>query len=298
MDTLKICFVDFWPNFKDNDNYFYNLLSKEYKVILDSEDPDLLFYSYDYTGNPQHFKYNNKRCKKIYYTGECSKPDFNQCHYAFTFEHIEDDRNYRFPLWGMHINWFNRPHDDDRDQSYLHDPQFLLNKNDVKVNKHHFCSFIANQPKGKRVSFVPKLLSKKEVHCMGGLYNNINQRIQGRGDQIWKILALKPFKFNISFENTSSDGYTTEKIIHPMFVNTIPLYWGNERVGEDFNKKSFLSLHDYSSEEEFIDKILEIDNNEEKYKEILNEPWFIDNKFPDFILPENVLKFFKEKILK
>jgi hypothetical protein len=299
MDELKIHFVDFWPNFKNNDNYFYHLLSTEYKIILDEHDPDILFYSFDYTGNPQHYKYNNKRCIKVYYTGECSVPDYNQCHFSFTFEHDHDERNYRLPLWGLHINWFNVPDDLNRDQSYLHPINMLLEKEKIfnKINKEKFCSFISSNPKGNRMSFVPKLNAVKQVDCIGRLFNNVTQNIKGRGDQIWKILELKPYKFNISFENTSHNGYVTEKIIHPMFVNTIPIYWGSKRVGEDFNSKSFISQHNFSSEEEMIDYIIEIDNNKNKYEEILNQPWFNNNKYPEFILPQNVINFFKLKIL-
>ena len=299
MDELKIHFVDFWPNFKNNDNYFYHLLSKEYKIILDANDPDLLFYSFDYSGKAEHKRYSNKRCIKIYYTGECSLPDYKECDFSFTFEYDNDERNYRLPLWALHINWFNVDEDINRDQSYLHPVDMLFHKNEINklIKKDKFCSFISSNPKGNRMSFVPKLNSFKKVDCIGKLFNNTTTNIPGRGDQIWKILALKPYKFNISFENTSSDGYVTEKIIHPMFVNTIPIYWGSRRVGEDFNSKSFISQHDFSSEEEMIDRINEIDNSKTKYEEMLNEPWFNNNKYPDFVLPENIFKFFKTKIL-
>ena len=48
MDKLKINFVDFWPNFLHEDNYFYHLLSREFDVVIDEHDPDLLFFSVDY----------------------------------------------------------------------------------------------------------------------------------------------------------------------------------------------------------------------------------------------------------
>ena len=37
---------------------------------------------------------------------------------------------------------------------------------------------------------------------------------------------FKKYKFNICFENSSTPGYVTEKIIQSMYVNSIPIYWG------------------------------------------------------------------------
>ena len=46
-----------------------------------------------------------------------------------------------------------------------------------------------------------------------------------------KMDFIKDYKFVISFENSSNPGYTTEKLIEPMLVNSIPIYWGNTEVG-------------------------------------------------------------------
>lgn len=298
-ETISVDFVDFWPNFIKTDNYFYHLLSQEFEVVITDNEPDILFHSVDYFNEKNHLKFNNNKTKKVFYTGENQSPDFNNTHFSFTFENSNDKRNYRLPLWALHLNWFNVPHNDNRDQSYLHSADAFLKKDFSNLkDKKWFCSFVATQPKGKRVDFVPKLMNKKEVHCGGGLYNNIGGLLDGRGDQENKINFLNYFKFNISFENTSNDGYVTEKIIQPMFTNTIPIYWGAKDVINDFNSKSFINSHDFETDEELIDYILEVDSNEQLYQKILNEPWFVDNKIPEFVLPKNVLKFIKEEILK
>lgn len=46
-----------------------------------------------------------------------------------------------------------------------------------------------------------------------------------------------------------------------------------------------------------IEYIIYLDQNDNKYLEMLNNPWFIDNKIPDFNKKENIFKFF-EKIIK
>ena len=108
-ETLTLDFVDFWPNFIKTDNYFYHLLSLEFEVVITDKEPDILFHSVDYAGEQNHLKYNNDKTKKIFYTGENQSADFSQTHFAFTFEESDDERNYRLPLWAMHLNWFNVP---------------------------------------------------------------------------------------------------------------------------------------------------------------------------------------------
>ena len=47
-ETLTVDFVDFWPNLKKTDNYFYHLLSQEFDVVITDKEPDILFHSVDY----------------------------------------------------------------------------------------------------------------------------------------------------------------------------------------------------------------------------------------------------------
>ena len=82
-----------------------------------------------------------------------------------------------------------------------------------------------------------------------------------------------------------------------MIVNSIPIYWGNELIHKDFNTKSFINFYDFKDEDEMIEYIIYLDQNDNKYLEMLNNPWFIDNKIPDFNKKENIFKFF-EKIIK
>ena len=176
------------------------------------------------------------------------------------------------------------------------DRNLLINK-DLKILKTKtLCSFIATKPLGKRSEFVPQLNRIKKVHCAGKLFNNTKKVVNGRGDQKWKIKYINNFRFNISFENSISDGYVSEKIIHPMFVNSIPIYWGTDYVNKDFNSRSFLNYDNYSNDEEFINEIISIENDYEKYLNLLSQPWFNDSKYPDNVLPQNVLNFIEESL--
>jgi len=291
-NKLKIWFSDFWGDWQFDDNYFYNLLSTKYDVVLHKENPDILIFS---CFSDVHKSYDGGKTIKVQFLAENMRPDFNNCHYAINFDYMDGEKNYRLPLWALHLNWFDRPYRPERDQAYLHNVNDFLNKNISKVPKSKFCSFVASQTKGKRLEFVPKLYQYKKIDCAGAVYQNV-PRISGRGDEIQKVIFLNDYKFNISFENSTHPGYCTEKIIHSMFANCIPVYWGDPLVHQDFNENSFLNWHKFGSDEAFIEQIIKIDNDANLYKDIINQPWFKDNKIPDFVQPESVLSFFEKFI--
>ncbi len=293
---LRIDFTGFWPNFKKNDNYFFHLLKSEYELTIDQDNPDILFYSVDYANKKEHLKKNYTNSKKIFYTGENIEPDFNNCDAAFSFMENSNKLNYRLPLWALHINWFGVKHNNKRDQSYLIDKISLVNKKYVKQPNNNFCSFLASNNSGERLNFVKKLDAYKSVDSSGKLFNNTKKIIKGRGDQKWKIKYLSKFRFNIAFENTIGNGYVTEKIIHPMSVNSIPIYWGSPFVKNDFNEESFIYVNDFENFNKVVDYIMLLEDNLELYLEKLNQPIFKNNSYPEYIMPSNVLKFIKQTI--
>ena len=81
-------------------------------------------------------------------------------------------------------------------------------------------------------------------------------------------------------------------------AGTVPIYWGNESVNNDFNQKCFINLIDYESIDEMVEDIKQIDQDEDRYQSYANEPLFVDNVIPDRFRPEAVLNFFKETVLK
>jgi len=305
---LKVNFADFWPNLKKTDNYFFNLLKTKYEVVIDDNDPDLLFFSVDYARQRQRDRYASHRCKKIFYSGENVRPNLDfpgsieypnysigKCDFSFTFDHTPDPRNYRLPLWALFINWFDVPHDDDRDQSYLIPLDDLLTRHEQ--DKAKFCNFVFSNTSGERLKILEALLAYKEIDCAGRLRNNTGALLRGRGDQRHKVDFLRDYKFTIAAENSSHPGYTTEKIIHPLSVGSIPIYWGDPRVSEDFNKEAFIAVEDYGSLNELVDYVKMIDENDAMYERMVRAPVFPNNEIPAAVRPESVLAFFEEKIL-
>lgn len=117
--------------------------------------------------------------------------------------------------------------------------------------------------------------------------NSINARdgvdwVQGKMD------FISNYKFTIAFENNIFRGYTTEKLYQPFQVNSIPIYSGNPDVLEDYNPKAFINVADYKNFDEVIEKVIELDNNDELYMQMLREPVYCreidyDKKLEEFL---------------
>lgn len=266
---IKIFYTDFWPKFNIEDNYFNDLLSKRFDIELSADNPDFLIYSV--FGN----QFRRYKCPRIIYIGENVRPNFNECDYAFSFDYdSHGGRNFRLPHYALYT-----------------DPEILTKPLDVEKiisGKRKFCSFIYSNPNcGIRNRFFKKLSEYKKVDSGGRLFNNMGSRVKD------KVEFLSSYKFNIAFENESYPGYTTEKILEPMLVGTIPIYWGNEYISREFNAKSFINYFDFDTEKEMISRINEIDNDDNLYAEILSEPFYPGNKVNKYVDTENILNQFE-----
>jgi hypothetical protein len=253
---LKINFTDFWGDFKKEDNLFVALLKDHYDVVI-ADDPDILIYSC------HGFNYMKYNCPKIFYTAENVRPNFMECDFAISFDYDDHNgRNLRLPLyrWRGDLETFIRPKDIDK----------------LQQEKKKFCCMLVSNPNAKeRNLFFEKLSRYKKIDSGGKHLNNMGgQRVAN------KMEFIKEYKFTMSFENAAYPGYTTEKLVEPMVTGSIPIYWGNPLVANDFNTNSFVNVQDYKTFDEAIERIIEIDNNDELYRQYLNEPYFNGNIFP------------------
>ena len=283
-EKIKINFTDFWAGFIKEDNYFYNLLSKRYNVEI-SEEPDLLFYSC------YGFDYLEYNCIRIFYTAENVRPDFSGCDYAMSFDHLKRKNHYRLPLYALYINhqYFSGSHSPALEKLIeIQTPEKLLSQWE---RKDKFCAMVvSNGQSKKRLNFFQHLSKIKHVDSGGAIFNNIGGPVKD------KLSFIEKYKFVISFENSVYPGYVTEKILEPLFMGCIPVYWGNPLIHKDFNPKRFLNYDDFRSADKLIERMIEIESDKEEALKILSEPIFPGNKIPDCILEKNVLAFF-DKII-
>lgn len=259
MKEIKVNFVDFWTNFDKTNNYFYNLLIQKYKIIID-ENPELLFYS---CFGEEYLKY---KCKKIFYTGENIRPDFLACDFAFSFDYNKRKKHFRLPLYSLYIDHHNM----------LDRLQTIGTREEAKKiwnAKSKFCCMVVSNPNcAERLDFFKNLSKVKQVDSGGSVLNNVGGRVSNKSE------FIKEYKFVISFENKEHKGYTTEKILEPIFDDCIPIYWGDKLVDKDFNSKRFIDYNKFKSEKELINRLLEIDQNDEIAIDMLMEPTFSSKK--------------------
>jgi len=250
---MKIKFVD---------GFFYeektlSILRELFENVEVSDDPDFVFCSVGYKA--ERFNYE---CARVFITGENIVPDFNSVDYAIGFNNIEfGDRYKRIPLFKF----------------YTDDYQLALDKHinydEGALSTKKFCNFIYSNGSNvmpERDNFFELLSRYKTVDSGGRHLNNIGYFV---GD---KLAFQSQYKFSIAFENASSIGYTTEKILQAFSAGTVPIYYGNPEIAKDFNPKSFVNCHDFSSFGEVVERVKELDLDIEQYSEIMRQPIFND----------------------
>ncbi|MEB3316689.1 MAG: glycosyltransferase family 10 [Cyanobacteriota bacterium] len=265
---IRLWFDDFWADFNPKNNFFTHTLDLcgiRYKLTRFW--PDVLIYSV--FGN-RHQKFS---CKKLFYTGENVKPDFGQCDYSISFDTTTDPRNLRLPVYIYHAWYQSRG----LGLSEGIEPmlEILLNRVNAPTfsePRDRFCSFIFGNGKPKRRNqFFQALSAYKHVDSAGRWMNNTGYAVAN------KIKFLRHYKFNIAFENESAEGYTTEKILDPLLSGTIPIYWGNPGVADDFAPGSYINAMDFPSDEELIAVIKDIDQNDDLFHQYQRAACFTNN---------------------
>jgi hypothetical protein len=276
MKKIRIDFCDFGSNWSKTDIYLYKVLAERFDLEL-CDQPDFLIYG---PGGQSHRLHSGV---KIFYSGESDLPDYRQCDYSVASVRVADPRHLELPLYVAHG-----------------DAREIIKQNDepekILAAKTKFCSFVISgynpRKNGNRVKFFKKLCRYKKVDSGGRKFNNIGGPIPGGTRE--KMEFLRAYKFNIAFENRSLPGYTTEKIYEPMVARCLPIYWGDPAINEHFNPRSFLNRADFPSDEALIEKIIELDNDDEKYLAYMRQPYFYDDQPNQFFSHQRVLDFFEK----
>ena len=150
---------------------------------------------------------------------------------------------------------------------------------------------VSNPKATKRLDFYNNLSQFSKVDSGGKVLNNVGGSVKD------KMTFIKDYKFVIAFENEEHDGYTTEKILEPMLVDSIPIYWGNKKVNEDFNTKRFINYNDFDTEEKLIERLIEIDKNPNLAIDMLSQP-ILSNKRTSFKKERKEVFEIIDKIIK
>lgn len=270
MKKLRLGFTD---TFGAVEEFFTEHLSREYDIIRDDVDPDyLIFGDTNFGTNNENF--NNKKCVKIFYTGENQHFWDYACHYSITFDHFDDERHYRLPLYVLY-DW------DNKRKGIHHSSSIGLS---IDAFNRKFCSFVVKNPGcTKRNEFFHKLNAYRWVDSAGPLFNNTGEILErGENSVQSKFNFISDYKFNLCFENSSYPGYATEKVYEALVCGTVPIYWGSTTIGCDFNPKAIINWHDYLDDDKLLEAVIEADRHRYEYNNYYLPPAFHKpNKYMD-----------------
>lgn len=289
-DVLRVNFANFWPGFKWKP-FLRNLLPAPYHANFRlSRFPQLVFESV--FGPRGAGRRRWPKAKQVWFTGENVAPPLDPFDYCLSFHRDQENpRHLRWPLFLLQLRAFDLTTNDLTREK---------NADEQTGNRPKFCAFIAaNGGCQVRNRFVRRLSEYRTVDCPGSVLNNMpGDAIGPRGDKKAKVDFLRQYKFVVCFENKATrgqQGYVTEKILDGMVAGCIPLYWGDHRVGEDFNARSFIDLSPLGSDvDAMVKRVMQVDQDERLCQQIAREPWFSENRVPCHLQDERIVQFFHE----
>jgi len=263
MDKLKVSFLDFWPEIKD-ENIFLPILQKYFDVEVIENNPDVIIHSFFGTTHlsPQY------KCKKILFIGENYRAAQYGSDYSISFD-PPTDKNFRLPLWQFYL--ILRP----ELQKILFGPRIQHESFDK------FCFFIVSNPNNfMRNGAFQSLNSYKRVHSYGKFMTNdlsLQQATQGRywRDVKYEFLLKNKHKFGITYEHSPYPYYCTEKLMDAFLAGSMPIYWGDPKIKEDWNIDAFINVMRYTG---WMDEIKRIDTHKEYFDQYYNRPIFTDEQ--------------------
>ncbi len=271
---IKLAFSDFWQYpfpFEPENNFFVHALRRALEGIevVDPSACDVLIYGPFGDSHRKHLD-----CLKIFYTGENLPPDYSCCHYALTFNPDPcGGRNLRLPLWYHYIDWFNvksygSPH-------WLVPPKLLNGSERFSTQiAERFCAIVYGKPVRSRKLAIKALDQYKNVD----VYGKAKRATPLPDGEFAKLQALSGYRFSLCYENSISEGYHTEKLLHGKVAGGIPIYYGHSSVAVDFNPEC--CIHAASMPlAELVDLVRRIDQSPAAYRQLVEQPLF--SELPD-----------------
>jgi len=295
-DEFYVLFTDMWTDFNAEYNMFLLALRKYMKNVKIFGTSNLNINHDIHIFGPFGELWRSVEGPKIHFTGENTEPiDHPLVKLNLGYKHLNSPGYLRMPLWMLEIDWFQADLKKIRNPIPLPiDACMNVNINDRKK----FCAFVVSNPMNKIRNEAFKTLDKyKRVDSAGRLFNNIGSHIfagyGGGGGELKKHTFLKEYRFCLAYENSSSEGYTTEKLLHAKAAGCIPIYWGDPRVAEDFDPSGFIDLT--GDPDSLVSKIRELEENPDLLLKMASIPAISPRKRDEVL---NTFQIFCEKAIE
>jgi len=305
--TSYTIFVNgFWPGFLEKTDanhigFFETIFPKSVSFTNDIHSANVLFETI-FAGSLVHAK---KWLYKIQYSGEARWHDTNN--YDLTL-YCHTDNNLKLTEHTKpsleHGNTIDLP----LFVYYIHSNHFLdrLIHRPIRTSiPNKFCCFLVSNGGCEIRNNMFYLLNQyKKVDSCGHFANNMGGYLQFPYHTPEYIQFISNYKFIICFENSKIGTYSTEKIVNPYLANIIPIYWSSHYIKHTLNEESMLFLEDERPETyaRLIERIFELDCDDDKYVEFVNRPVFsqmdywnnhysievLSKKMSDFFTPKSI----------
>lgn len=252
----------------------YLRLDSPVDLAWDPQSPDILFasewvyYKKDYF--EQFRTLFNVAKIKVLIAYEAISPDWNLFDYAIGFDDrlFNDDRFIRvispFDLYNGFVT------------ERKNNIESIEQAKTVLSTKTGFCNFLYSNPQAHpmRDRLFYGISEYKQVDSLGRHLNNVDKAGTGFEGHSNECVPLKrKYKFSIASENASYSGYTSEKLLTSLEAHTVPIYFGNPNVKDDFNPEAFINATDFDSLESLVAYIRKVDNDDDLWCKYVSASW-------------------------
>lgn len=290
--------IRFWSSHFCNEPSFWmarlGLDSERYELVFDPESPDYVIgteqiYTEGFYRRGFVNRYRDDRLL-IFFASECITPDMNLFDYAMAYDRNFQlqDRVVRRPMASIFAGftrWDAR--------SGCRDAAAEL------TAKRRFCNFIYANPAAhpRRDQLFHELSSYKRVDALGRHLKNVEcEDSRGAVDFETRLVELKrPYKFSIACENAPFPGYVSEKLMTSLMAHTVPIYWGDPTVAEDFNAKAFVNANGMTRDE-LLETVKKIDEDDALWSSIVSEPPMTESQYVAWQRDERAYRDFMDRI--
>jgi hypothetical protein len=288
----RIRYYNFWDGETAEEIWFTGFLRSRH--ILDSH-PKARFALFSTLGSinllniDEHLHHCNRNRKRLFFTGEnIHHPVFNDykdnlldrssIDLSLGFDYIDNPRYLRFPIWLLEMF---------PPQSSVEDIKNICNRlshQQLEPERNRFCALVAGtstllgtESLQMRTTMVEQLNAIDRVDCAGRLLHNTDELFTKFGDN--KAEFLRQYRFFICPENTSVEGYVTEKVFHCIGSGCVPIYWGSNNNPEPdvLNHDAILFWQKDGDNSALLHKIEELNNNPAIYREFFEQPRLKDD---------------------
>ena len=294
-----ISYVNFWKNFSIENNFLYKILKyifNKYKkdIVFDMDYSDIELYSV--FGKRNNISNLNGKFR-IFYTGEAhtrykeyTDNCLDLCDLSLGFNHINNDKYIRFPLWiTRNFNVLDTNKD------------YILNKvieiNNAKFIKTKFASLVSTWGgiDNLREKIYNSVLKIDNINCPSKFMHNDDSLKSEFNNS--KYEYLKQFKFNICPENCIEDGYITEKLFDAFKSGCIPIWNGDKNLeGDVINKNAIFYWNENSDNESILKEIKLLHENDELYDKFVSQTRLNTDNATEYIYGQ--IKLLHEKLEK